>query len=191
MQIASQAEFEIKDHPPEIVDAMIKHIYDHPFQEEFLASKPDLNQLPEFWVAVLLIANEYQVKSLTAAATETILTYLGKGTCPTEESITNLSLPYKQSFHRTVVKVAELYHNNKLADTSCLDGMIRLLCQHGVWIYVEHMQIGRALQSLEPVCARVLHLMNEQRKTLQCCCNRIMTNESHQHAAERQGNTTR
>ncbi|KAK6005169.1 hypothetical protein QM012_007948 [Aureobasidium pullulans] len=147
--VASKAEIEIKDFPPEVVYAMIRHIYGFPFTKDFMASKPILSELPDFWVGVLLIANEYQVKSLTAAATDTILDYLGKGTCPTAESVANLPQRYKENFTRTVLKVSELYHNNKLADNSCLDGMIWILCQHGVWIYQEHMQIGQALPAAE------------------------------------------
>lgn len=151
-----------------------------------MASSPSAEQLPDFWVGVLLIANEYRVQSLTAAATDTILAYLGKGICPTAESIKTLPQQYKENFARTVLKVSELYHNNNLADTSCLDGMIGVLCQHGVWIYEEHMQIGKTLEALEPVCARVLYLMNEQRKIMKCCCNRLITGEPHQHTAKRQ-----
>lgn len=149
---------------------MIRHIYGYPYNQEFMASKPNLSQLPDFWVGVLLIANESRVQSLTAAATDTILTYLGKGICPAAESIENLPQHYKENFTRTVYKVSVLYHNNKLANNSCLHGMIWILCQHGVWIYEEHMNIGKALEGLEPVCARVLYLMNEQRKVLKCCC---------------------
>ncbi|CAD0094525.1 unnamed protein product [Aureobasidium mustum] len=180
-QIASQAEVEIEDFPPEVVYAMIRHIYGYPFNQAFMASRPNLSQLPDFWVAVLLIANEYRVQSLTAAATDTILTFLGKNICPTTELFQNFPQDYKDNFARTVYKVSDLYHNNKLADNSCLDGMIWILCQHGVWIYEEHMNIGKALEGLEPVCARVLHLMNEQRKFLKCCCNRLITDEPHQH----------
>ncbi|KAH0012827.1 hypothetical protein KCU78_g9502, partial [Aureobasidium melanogenum] len=149
-QVASQAEFEIKGYPPEVIHAMLRHMYGFPYNQQFMASSPSAEQLPDFWVGVLLIANEYRVQSLTAAATNTILAYLGKGTCPTAESIKSLPQQYKENFARTVLKVSELYHNNNLADTSCLDGMIGVLCQHGVWIYEEHMQIGKTLEALEP-----------------------------------------
>ncbi|KAH0139249.1 hypothetical protein KCU82_g17366, partial [Aureobasidium melanogenum] len=149
-RVADQAEFEIKDFPPEVVYAMIRHIYGFSYNQEFMASSPSVEQLPDFWVDVLLIANEYRVQSLTTAATNTILDYLGKGICPTAESIKSLPKQYKENFARTVLKVSELYHYNKLADTSCLDGMIGVLCQHGVWIYEEHMQISKALEALEP-----------------------------------------
>lgn len=185
-QVATQAEFEIKDFPFEVVDAMIRHIYGFPYHEEFTALEPTPNQLTNFWIGILLIANEYGVQSLTTAATESVLSYLGKGTCPTAESIDLLPQQYKESFAYTVLKVSELYHNNKLADTSCLDGIIWILCQHGFWIYEENMRVARTLESLEPVCARILYLMNEQRKLLKCCCNRLMTNEPQQHTAERQ-----
>jgi hypothetical protein len=161
-------------------------MYGFPYNQQFMASSPSAEQLPDFWVGVLLIANEYRVQSLTAAATDTTLAYLGKGICPTAESIKSLPQQYKENFARTVLKVSELYHNNNLADTSCLDGMIGVLCQHGVWIYEEHMQIGKTLEALEPVCARVLYLMNEQRKIMKCCCNRLITGEPHQHTAKRQ-----
>lgn len=185
-QVAGQAEFEIKGFPLEVVDVMIRFIYGFPYHEQITALKPTPNQLTNFWIDILLIANEYGVQSLTTATTESVLSYLGKGTCPTAESIQLLPQQYKDSFAYTVFKVSELYHNNELADTSCLDGIIWILCQHGFWIYEENMQVARALESLEPVCARILYVMNEQRKLLECCCDRLMTNEPQQHTAERQ-----
>ncbi|CAD0107762.1 unnamed protein product, partial [Aureobasidium uvarum] len=59
--VANQADYQIKDYTHEVVYAMIKHIYCNQYDSASKIINPTLDQRLDFWINILLVANEYQL----------------------------------------------------------------------------------------------------------------------------------
>ncbi|KAI4726266.1 putative proteasome regulatory particle subunit [Aureobasidium sp. EXF-10728] len=149
--IANQGEYEITGYSPELVHAMINHIYGFSFDRDYLSTSPNAEQMLDFRLSVLLIANEYQVKSLTAAVSSSIVSHLESQS--SSGFYHDWSKNKKTGFLRTIQKVTELFVNSKLADTSCLDGIVKALSKHSFWFYEENIQLSKMMEAVEPMFA--------------------------------------
>ncbi|KAI5206245.1 hypothetical protein E4T38_03954 [Aureobasidium subglaciale] len=134
------------------------HIYGLEYDENACDLHRTEDQQLEFWVDTLLIANEYQVLSLTDAINEVILDFLEANMCPMEGEWDKDS---EGRFKRTVKRLAELHQSVKLSDMSCLDGTVDVLCQSP---FYSLKGVCEVLEHLEPICAKwVSRLMQANR----------------------------
>ncbi|KAI5270585.1 hypothetical protein E4T47_06035 [Aureobasidium subglaciale] len=146
--VAARAEYKITGYPNDVVREMIKHIYALEYDENACDLHRIEDQQLQFWIDTLLIANEYQVLSLTDAINEVILDFLEANMCPMEGEWDKDS---EGRFMRTVKRIAELHQSVKLSDTSCLDGIVDVLCQSP---FYSLKGVCEVLEHLEPICAK-------------------------------------
>ncbi|CAD0083349.1 unnamed protein product [Aureobasidium vineae] len=163
MQFANEAEYEINDYTPEVVYTMIKHIYGFWYHQEHIARSPSADETLDFWI---LVAHEYQVSSLTTAVTKSILNHLDEQSCRVRASLWPESS--KKKLYKTLQKISELYGEFKLSDTSCLDGIAKILTKRSFWVYEQKIQVSKIMESSEPICARLIREMGKGRKYSAC-----------------------
>ncbi|THW24937.1 hypothetical protein D6D23_04794 [Aureobasidium pullulans] len=155
--VATNAEYNIEEFAPATVHAMIKHIYGFKYDEDHLASKPNVDQQLDFWVDVLLIANEYRIPSLTDVATSSVLKFLRDfklyfGPWPTTR---------KDNFRKAIKRFVELEHNVTLSDSSCQDGVVAILCEYSMSGLVNELQLDKILEPVEPFLARLFRQLSK------------------------------
>ncbi|THZ09690.1 hypothetical protein D6C95_01104 [Aureobasidium pullulans] len=167
--VATNAEYNIEEFAPATVHAMIKHIYGFKYDEDHLASKPNVDQKLDFWIDVLLIANEYRIPSLTAVATSSVLTFLR-----------NFGLEYgprylmhrdrmnaeskKDAFRKVIKRFVELENNVTLSDASCQDSVVAFVCEYSMSGLVNELQLDEILEPIEPFSARLIRQLSKTKK---------------------------
>lgn len=134
--------------------AMIKHIYGSKYDEDHLASKPNVDQRLDFWVDVLLIANEYRVPSLTAVATSSVLKFFRDFRL--DFGPRHWVTTKKDTFRRAIKRFVELENNVTLSDGSCQDGVVALLCEYSLSDLVDELHMDKILEPIEPFSARLI-----------------------------------
>ncbi|THY48007.1 hypothetical protein D6C97_07785 [Aureobasidium pullulans] len=160
--VANNAEYNIEEFAPATVHAMIKHIYGFKYDEDHLAPHSNEDQKLDFWIDVLLIANEYRIPSLTAVATSSVLEFLRDfklDFAPCDWVRTR-----KDNFRKAIKRFVELENNVTLSDSSCQDGVVAILCEYSMSGLVNELQLDKILEPIEPFSARLIRQLSKTRK---------------------------
>ncbi|THZ73095.1 hypothetical protein D6C85_04287 [Aureobasidium pullulans] len=160
--VATNAEYNIEEFAPATVHAMIKHIYGFKYDEDHLTPHSNVDQKLDFWIDVLLIANEYRILSLTAVATSSVLEFLRDfklDFAPCDWVRTR-----KDNFRKAIKRFVELENNVTLSDSSCQDGVVAILCEYSMSDLVNELQLDKILEPIEPFSARLIRQLSKTRK---------------------------
>jgi hypothetical protein len=118
--IAQASTYEIDDHAPEVVEYMIRFMYDAP--RPGLLKSVSAGSLQDLALQLFTIANEYQVERLGRAVTQTLIgIYDGhiKGPITDGDHLLELRL--------TLQQIAALYEDNVIADRFLIDSVADFL----------------------------------------------------------------
>lgn len=149
---------------------MIKHIYGFKYDEDHLAPHSNVDQRLDFWIDVLLIANEYRIPSLTAVATSSVLTFLrnfglesyGPRYLMHRDRMNAESK--KDAFRKVIKRFVELENNVTLSDGSCQDGVVAFFCEYSMSGLVNELQLDKILEPIEPFSARLIRQLSKTKK---------------------------
>ncbi|THZ95907.1 hypothetical protein D6C82_07394 [Aureobasidium pullulans] len=160
--VATNAEYNIEEFAPATAHAMIKHIYGFKYDEDHLASKPNVDQKLDFWIDVLLIANEYRIPSLTAVATSSVLKFFRDFRL--DFGPRHWVTTKKDTFRRAIKRFVELENNVTLSDGSCQDGVVALLGEYSLSDLVDELHMDKILEPIEPFSARLVRQLSKTKK---------------------------
>ncbi|THY20431.1 hypothetical protein D6D01_06747 [Aureobasidium pullulans] len=156
--------YEIEGHDSDLVLDMIKHIYGFP---EMTIAPPSPEEKARIYYLqdLFLLANEYEVATLSALVTGNFTEMLQS--FPKEcyihagrdgRSTRYLDTSSSRKLSMVIREVAELYHDNKIADKSLMHGVLDALLEMGPgfeWLEL-HLQITAVLQGMNEFLAELI-----------------------------------
>ncbi|THX52282.1 hypothetical protein D6D06_06838 [Aureobasidium pullulans] len=162
--VATNTEYNIEEFAPATVHAMIKHIYRFKYDEDHLTPHSNVDQKLDFWIDVLLIANEYRIPSLTAVATSSVLTFLRSFGLEYGPRFRINAESKKDAFRKVIKRFVELENNVTLSDGSCQDGVVAFFCEYSMSGLVNELQLDEILEPIEPFSARLIRQLSKTKR---------------------------
>lgn len=123
-----------------------------------------MDQKLDFWIDVLLIANEYRIPSLTAVATSSVLTFLRSFGLEYGPRFWIIAESKKDAFRKVIKRFVELENNVTLSDGSCQDGVVAFFCEYSMSGLVNELQLDEILEPIEPFSARLIRQLSKTKR---------------------------
>jgi len=117
--VAHASTYEIEGHEPELVECMIRYLYDAPLDEAYKAASGSLHNRA---LRLFMMTNEYQVPELGRVLTRYLVDY-----CDGHVKRLGTDAMYLFMLRRILGQVAALYQDNVVADRSLINGIAALL----------------------------------------------------------------
>lgn len=123
-----------------------------------------MDQKLDFWIDVLLIANEYRIPSLTAVATSSVLTFLRSFGLEYGPRFRINAESKKDAFRKVIKRFVELENDVTLSDGSCQDGVVAFFCEYSMSGLVNELQLDETLEPIEPFSARLIRQLSKTKR---------------------------